>query len=495
MRDAWSSLVGRRRWRWLLGGALLGLFALVFWREQISERLVPDPRMNHRLEQAEAALSKGRLSSPDGLGARQLYESVLATDPDQMGARQGLVRVRNAAIARARQDLDRRRLAQARSDLALAESLAAPAAQVQALRARLRELEEATGDIPALLATARAPETSEAAAFAAYENALRLDAENTEALEGRRGILSDWLQRADALLGVGKLQEARRLVERVITADPTHLDLPPIRARLGESLARLLRQQSEIIAVAEADERAGRIERAGQSYLRLSQGIDPPARVAEALRRLALLEAAQAQRQAADFQFRRADSSLAKARSWSPRSPEVLAAEQAVRQSRFAQGRLLRPSGRDQRSRLPQLVKDAEEAIGRGDFIAPPGTSAWDKLRVATSISPRAPEVLRLQRELRQGARACFDSSLVDGRLTKAQSCLEASIALDPISAQTREAMVRLADRWLAYAEERIGASDYPQAERAIAAARRWQPDHAGIKPIVSRLQRARGRR
>lgn len=474
---------------------MLGLFALVFWREQISERLVPDPRMNQRLEQATAALRQGKLSSPDGRGARELYESVLATDPDQMGARQGLVAVRNAAITRATQDLDRRRLAQARSDLALAETLAAPSTQVEALRARLQKLEEATGDIPALLAVARAPGTSEDVAFDSFEKALQLDADSAEALQGRRAILSAWLQRADALLDEGRVQQSRELVERVMAADPTHLDLPPIRARLGEALARLSGEQAEVIALAEADERAGRIERAGQSYLQLSQGTDPPAGITEALHRLAQLEAEQARRQAADFQFRRAEASLARARSWSPQSPEVLAAEQAVRQSRSTQGRLLRPSGRDERSQLPRLVREAEAAMARGDFIASPGTSAWDKLRVATAISPRAAQVMRLQREFRQGALACFDKSMATGRLTQAQSCLEASMALDPVTEQTREAMLRLADRWLAYAEERIGASDYPQAERAIASARRWQPSHPGIKPIAERLQQARGTR
>jgi tetratricopeptide (TPR) repeat protein len=471
------------------------LFALVFWREQISERLVPDPRMNQRLEQARAALRQGKLSSPGGHGARELYESVLATDPDQMGARQGLVAVRNAAIARASQDLDGRRLGQARSDLALAETLAAPSVQVEALRSRLQALEEATGNIPTLLAVARAPGTSEDTAFESYGKVLQLDADNAEALEGRRGILSDWLQRADALLDAGKVQQSRELVDRVMAADPTHLDLPPIRARLGEALARLSTEQAGVIALADADERAGRIERAGQSYLQLSQGTDPPAGITEALHRLAQMEAEQARRQAADFQFRRAEASLARARSWSPQSPEVLAAERAVRQSRAAQGRLLRPSGRDERLQLPRLVHEAEDAMARGDFIASPGASAWDKLRVATAISPRAAEVTRLQREFRQGALACFDKSMAAGRLTQAQSCLEASMALDPVTAQTREAMLRLADRWLAYAEERIGASDYPQAERAIGLARRWQPGHPGIKPIAERLRQARGTR
>ena len=137
MRDALARQLRGNRKHWLLGGVLLAVFVLIFWRDSIGERLVPDPRMNQTLDRAQLALRKGELSSADGKGARELFESVLATDPDQMIARQGLVEVRNAAIARAELALDQRRFSQARQFLELAEALSAPAVQVQALRARL----------------------------------------------------------------------------------------------------------------------------------------------------------------------------------------------------------------------------------------------------------------------------------------------------------------------------------------------------------------------
>jgi hypothetical protein len=215
--------------------------------------------------------------------------------------------------------------------------------------------------------------------------------------------------------------------------------------------------------------------------------------VQEGIDRLAARLAAQAQRQAADFQFRRADASLEKARLLSPDSAEIIAAEQRLKQSRQTQRRLLRPPARDERARLPELLADAEQALARGDFITPPGTSAWDKLRVAAAIAPGSPEVQALQQEFGQRSRACFEQAMADSRLTRAQACLEASLTLEPVSVRANEAKHRLADRWLAYAEERIGASDYAEAERALALAAGWQAGHPKLKATKARLRRARG--
>jgi len=78
-------------------------------------------------------------------------------------------------------------------------------------------------------------------------------------------------------------------------------------------------------------------------------------------------------------------------------------------------------------------------------------------------------------------------------QLRRAQSCLEAKLALEPYSPEANDARSRLADRWLAYAEERIAASDFPEAEAALASARHWQPTHPRLKATAERLKRARG--
>ena len=201
----------------------------------------------------------------------------------------------------------------------------------------------------------------------------------------------------------------------------------------------------------------------------------------------------QAQRQAADFQFRRANASLEKAKHLSPQAPEIAIAEQRIAQSRLAQQRLLRKPARGERERLPQLLAEAEQAMSRGEFITPPGTSAWDKLRVAGAIAPESPQLLKLQREFGRRSRDCFERAMTDNQLKRAQSCLEANLTLEPYSPAATDARNRLADRWLAYAEERIAASDYVEAESALASARRWQPSHPKLKETTGRLQRARG--
>src|SRR6188768_216147 len=120
---------------WLLGALLLVVLLLLnAWRVPISEKLLPDPRLNRNLELGQLALAKGELSRNDGRGAKELFESVLAIDPDQMQAREGLMAVRRAALASAADSLQRRRIEQARAALVLADAMSAPEAQLQPLR-------------------------------------------------------------------------------------------------------------------------------------------------------------------------------------------------------------------------------------------------------------------------------------------------------------------------------------------------------------------------
>ena len=74
MRAAWADSENGRRW--LLGAGLLLVLVLIFWRDSISQRLVPDPRMNRQLERAQAALAHGELSAADGSGARSSIAAI-----------------------------------------------------------------------------------------------------------------------------------------------------------------------------------------------------------------------------------------------------------------------------------------------------------------------------------------------------------------------------------------------------------------------------------
>ena len=247
-----------------------------------------------------------------------------------------------------------------------------------------------------------------------------------------------------------------------------------------------------MLATAQAETRRGRLETAAVHYLQLrEQGFDA-AQVDAALGELAALMAARAERQAADFKFAQAEQSLAKARGWSPQHGAQDAAAARVRASRQSYARLLPAASAKDRARIPGLLADAEQAMARGDFITPPGTSAWDRLRVASSIRRDAPEVLRLQQDFVRRSRGCFEQAMTQGQLRRAQSCLEAALGGDPAWKDADSARERMAERWIAHAQERIGASDDEAASRAIVNARRWQPLHPMLDETAARLRRSK---
>ena len=342
---------------WLLGAVLLVLLLLVnAWRVPISEKLLPDPRLNRKLEDAQKALASGELSRADGRGAKELLESVLATDPDRAEARRGLEAVRKAALARAAKAMDARRLADARADLELARALSAPTGEWQPLQARLSKLEEASVDVDGLLARAAAPDVGDEEALALLDQVLALDASNALALEGRRELLAAWLLEAEHLLDAGQVEGPRATIERVLAEDPAHVDLPPLRARLAELDAR-------------------------------------------------------------------------------------------------------RPPG------------------ARGTALA----------------AVAHPELGPAQQALQRRGRECFAQAMAAGKLRRAEECLASWLAPDPAAEGIADAQRQLAERWLAYADERIGASDWEEAAQALAAAGRWQPQHPLLPAAQARLARARG--
>lgn len=493
MHDASGERARRNAWRagLLVLVVLVACFGLWHWRGTLSERLIPDPRLNQQIEQAEAALQRGELSRADGRGAKELFEAALAVDPDRAIARDGLVRVREAALARAARALRERHAAAAETSLALAQSLSAPKVQMQPLQAQLADLRAAGSDIPAWLEQAGRPGTSDAVALALYERSLEIDPDNAIALEGRRIVLGHRLAQATSALARGATAEAERLVADVIAHDPAHLDLPDVQAALGEQLAQVQRAREQQLAAAADLEKRGATERAATIYQQLLKADPELAEASVGLSRCARALALRAQAYAADADFRAAAEALGQARRWSPRLPEIAAAEHAITQARLRQAEA-GTRGVDQK-RLPSLLAEGQAALEREDFVSPPGSSAWDKLRVASAIAPHSAGVLKLRAAFDQRSRHCVTQAMAEGRIVRAQSCLEARILVDPTARDLPQARADLAERWLARAQERIAASDYPAAHQAINNLVWLQPAHPALPALQRRLRQAEG--
>ncbi|MGV8941874.1 MAG: hypothetical protein ACOH1P_10125 [Lysobacter sp.] len=480
-------------WRRWLAMALVGavVVGLLLLRQPISEWLWPDTRIQQLRTDAARALQAGELSRADGLGARELYEAALALDPDRDGARDGLVRVGDAALAQAQTAIEQDRLDDARNSLQLARELAMPRARVDALAARLREREHGATGVDRLLSAAAAArsagrlEGGPDTALALFERALALQPNNVSALEGREDTLADLLQQSRRAMDDGGLTRAATLVERVQAADPGHVDLPQTLAILGTRIEQRLRK-------ADSDLRRGRLAQALDGYRQIGE-IDPENMEAARGRvRVANAHATRSRRHSADLRIRQAQSELLEAQAIAPDAPAVVAARQHLAEARLLQARLhsdLPPARRKQR--VQELLQAAGAAEARGDLLLPPGDSAYDKLRTARAIAPSDPAVIAMAARLRPAAHACFERALRGNRLTTAGGCLDAYALLEGEDGIVRSARRQLALRWIAVGDERLGAGELQSARHALDTARSLDPAADGLQAFSRRVSAA----
>ncbi|HEY5849714.1 MAG TPA: hypothetical protein VIT62_02950 [Lysobacter sp.] len=494
----WADRTARQmRWRgWGLGAmALLSIaLLLLLLRIPLSNWLWPDTRAQQLQANAEEALRQGQLTSSDGRGAKELYAAALALDPDRSEARQGMAKVGQQALLQAEHALQQRNYSQAHRLIELARELAVPRARVDALEKRVRAGEGGEGGASGadkLLAQAAAARKAglldggDNAALPLYQRVLTLEPNRTEALEGREDTLADLLQQAQTSLARGDLAEASARVRRVQAADPGHVDLP-------DALAGLNRAAEQRRSSADADLRRGRLVQSLEGYRGVLAAIPDDDRATRGVTAVANAYAGRSQRLAGDFRFDDAEKELAQARRVDADAPGVAAAEQRLRQARQSQQRYGQrvPTAERQR-RLDQLLADAVVAESRGDLLAPPGDSAFDKLRAAQSMAPQDPKVRSAMQRLLPAAQRCFEQELRGNRLSRARECLDARAVLEGDGAAVRDARRRLAQRWIAVGDERLGAGELSAAQAALAAARELDPQASGLGEFADRLRRA----
>jgi hypothetical protein len=471
-------------------------FALYEGRDALGSHLAPPSQQNQLIQQADAALRSGKLTSADGRGARELYEAVLARDPDSSAAREGLVRTGAAALTQAQAALRDNRPQDAQRELDLARALSVPAADLQRVDDALRNQSASEDKIAALLAQADAAERAghlddgPRSAIALYQKALDAARDNAVVRARRQALLAKLLDGVDPLLAKNDVAGAQKLVDRVAAVDPGNLDLPAARAKLGAATQQRQKAQAREIETADKALHEGRIDAAIAGYRAVQAANPNDSRARSGLRLAAGALIRQANRATADFDFTNAEAALAQARALTPDSPLLKAAVQRLQQAR-AQHAPLDRIARDP-SRIDDLLAAADHAVVRDELVDPPGDSAYDKLREAAAIAPGDPRVIAAMRRFAATAVACFQREMTSNRLVRAESCLDALIATDPAYARLPTMRQNLAARRLAVADERLGAGELDVAQRAIASAQRWAPNDPAIPPLLARLQQAR---
>jgi tetratricopeptide (TPR) repeat protein len=488
-RRRWRDRDTRARWPWWVAtGCVLALVALLAMRQPLSERLWPQTRTQGLLDQADRALAEGRLSAADGSGARELYEAALAQDPDRAEARAGLARVAGAALRAAAGAIERGEFAQAHQWLRLARELAAPRAQLDAVAEDLRRREALDVGIDGLLARARAArgrgeiDGGPDAALPLYARVLALQPDATTALEGREDAIADLLAQARAALAGDELDAAADMVRRARGYDPGHVDLPETRALLVQAAEQRREAADEALARGDLDTALAGYR---EAFLANPEDIDA-GRGAE---RVAAAWARRSERFASDFLFAPAAQALARASAIAPDLPAVRDAEAHLQRLRAQQARLT--PARTGGARVRGLLDEAWKAQERGDWLAPPGASAFDHFSAARALAPGDPEVARTAQRLLAAAVDCFERELRGNRLVRAGECLQARRQFGDGVERLRDAQRSLAMRWIAVGDERLGAGELDNARRALAAARALDPDMPGLRDFAARVAAA----
>ena len=486
------------RWWRLIGGALaIALVAaLLVWRGPIGARLVPAPKQALLMRDADRALAHGKLTSPDGRGASELYAAVLALDPDHQPARTGLARTGEAALAQARLALQHDDMLRARDALALARRLSVPIAESRPLEDALRDSAAAGTPIADLLDQAAAAEraghldSGATGALALYQRALAADPGNAVALARRQALFAQLLDQAGTRADAGDIDAAAAVIEHVAAIDPGDPDLPVARAQLAAAREHA---QAHTLGSADAALRRGQVDAAVDGYRAVLAHATGNTRARAGLHTAADAYALQAGRLTSEFEFTRAEALLAQARALAPDAPSVRTAELHLRSARAHRGGVApaRAIGAD-KQRVTDLLADAERAIGNDELLDPPGDSAFDKLRAAAAIAPNDPGVRATQRRFGPAAIACYRRAMVANNLGRAEGCVDALIVIAPGYPRLSSMREALAQRWLAIADERLGAGEFIVVRRALDAARRLSPRLRGLPALEARLQQAR---
>jgi len=476
-----------RAWPWAAAGGVVLAAVLVAFRAPLAAWLWPASPIDRLLAEGAQALAEGRLDRSDGSGARQKFEAALALDGDRAQAREGLAAVGQAALEQAAAAIERRQWERAHTALALAESLQVPRAELDRVRARLRQAEAAATDLDQLrhqVELAMAADDPDVA-LPLLARWLALVPEDTAALEAREDALGILLQRAGQALQGKDLAMAAHWIALARRYDPGHVDLPRAQAELAQAVATLVTHAGRALDQGRLLDAAADVQVLRQAVPGEHEVVDLGLRTQQAL-------LARAAALAADYEFDAAAQVLERARLLDPNAPAVQQALAALEEDRQDRRRALTRTGRAATAQLEPLLRELDLALERGDWITPPGASAYDRLRAAQGLAADDPRVRAAAARLHAQAAVCVEQGLLGNRLRKAQECLEAWQAVAPRDPQLRPVRARLAQRWAALAEEKLRAGDLEATARALAATRGLDPATAGLDDLEQRLARAR---
>ena len=541
----------RRGWVIVLVLVMVAAVAVVWVNQNRLRGMVPRTELNDVLGRAEQALQAGHLDGQDGTSARELYQAVIAAQPDNDAAHDGLQRTGRALLAQADAALQAKHVDQAAQQAAVARDLLGGGSDIDRLdRAILaaRAPAPATPDLveQAQQALAAGKLDGPQGAAALYQQIARADPGSAVATHGLDQVGEAMARQARQALDAHDAAAAGARIEQLATLQPTNGALPALRAaqaQLQADVAAAATAAAGSVAVApvaatpvvaatlppppapiqaapapdrravdsevkqgQAALRAGRINGAGNdtalAHFKAALLLDPDnVQARDGLGKIAQALTVQAHAAADAGDSAQATRLLDQAALLAPRSTDLAAARAHVANSGHTPLSAPDSVGDDdaaatvatvltpqQSANIARLVQAARAATRRGDIMMPPGESAFDLYRSALAIDGNNAAARQGLQALPDAVAQQFQHALAAGNLHQADDMLANYAELAPGDAQHASMAARLTSAWLDQAEQQLARGDRAGAAQALDRARKLTPTDSRLASLSARL-------
>ena len=538
----------RRGWLIVLVLVLVAAVAVVWVNQSRLRGMVPRTELNDVLGRAEQALQAGHLDGQDGTSARELFQSVIAVQPDNDAAHDGLQRTGRALLAQADAALQAGHVDEAAQQAVVARELLGGGSDIDRLdRAILaaRAPAPATPDLVerAQQALAAGKLDGPQGAAALYQQIAHADPGSAVATHGLDQVGEVMARRAQQALDTRDAATAGARIEELAALQPTNGALPALRAAQAQlqaartaptaapaatmaaaatpAVAATLPPPPAPIQAAPAPDhravasevkqgqaalRAGRINGAGDdtalAHFKAALLLDPDsAEARDGLGKIAQALTVQANAATDAGDSAQATRLLAQAALLAPRSADLAAARAHLANSARSPAPAPDSAGDDgaaatvapvlspqQSATIARLVQAARAAAQRGDIMMPPGDSAFDLYRSALAIDGNNAAARQGLQALPDTVVQQFQRALAAGNLRQANDMLANHAELAPGDAQHAGMAARLTSAWLDQAEQQLARGDRAGAAQALDRARKLTPGDARLASLSARL-------
>lgn len=499
---------------------LIGAATALYLQQDRLRTMVPRTELNDLLTQANQALQAGKLDGTNGDSARELFEKARDQQPDSDPAREGLRRVGQAEVARADAALTAGRLDEAEAALNVARELLGGGADVEQLGQRLSQARNPQSQTEAWIgraqdALAAGRLDGDDGAGPLFRRALDADKGNAVAARGLDKVGDGLAAQARQAMAANDKAKANALVDRIAILVPNYGDLPSLRAALAESRKQDDQAVAALVQQGNDAMRAGRFTGDGDdtalARFRAALAADPDNADAKAgLGQVAQALIVQANAAIDSEDDDHAARLLDEAAKLAPKSAELAAARARIAGGADAGVRRATPTASpaarasddtaeaslavspEQKARVADLVRRAQQAVSRGDIMDPPGDSAYDLYRNALSIDGNDPAARAGLQALPAQVEKLMTQAVASGNVGRAENLYATLSDLAPGDASQGDMRHRLGSAWIDNALQRASQGDRQGAFQSLDHARRYVPDDPRLQSTYERIATGR---